>query len=44
MAPCVWHISGANTGFGLELTLKALKEGDQVIAAIRSPSKVPDRL
>ncbi|GAB1319789.1 hypothetical protein MFIFM68171_09999 [Madurella fahalii] len=44
MAPRVWHISGANTGFGLELALKALKEGDQVIAAVRSPSKVPESL
>jgi NAD(P)-dependent dehydrogenase (short-subunit alcohol dehydrogenase family) len=44
MAPRVWHISGANTGFGLELALKALKEGDQVIAAVRSPSKIPDNL
>ncbi|KAL4916416.1 hypothetical protein BDW62DRAFT_211982 [Aspergillus aurantiobrunneus] len=40
----VWHISGANTGFGLELALKALDEGDRVIAAVRSPSKVPDSL
>lgn len=44
MASRVWHISGANTGFGLELSLKALKEGDQVIAAVRSPAKVPDSL
>ncbi|KAK4125792.1 NAD(P)-binding protein [Parathielavia appendiculata] len=44
MAPRVWHISGANTGFGLELSLKALKEGDRIIAAVRSPSKVPDSL
>ena len=40
----VWHISGANTGLGLELTLKALSEGDRVIAAVRTPSKVPDSL
>jgi len=40
----VWHISGANTGFGLELALKALKEGDRVLAAVRSPAKVPDSL
>ncbi|KAH6855964.1 hypothetical protein B0I37DRAFT_411923 [Chaetomium sp. MPI-CAGE-AT-0009] len=26
----------------LDLALKALKEGDQVIAAVRSPSKIPD--
>jgi NAD(P)-dependent dehydrogenase (short-subunit alcohol dehydrogenase family) len=43
-SPRVWHISGANTGFGLELALKALQEGDQVIAAVRSPSKVPSSL
>ncbi|KAL3431926.1 hypothetical protein BDV09DRAFT_137544 [Aspergillus tetrazonus] len=40
----VWHISGANTGLGLELALKALSEGDRVIAAVRTPSKVPDSL
>ncbi|KAF3913594.1 hypothetical protein ABW20_dc0109809 [Dactylellina cionopaga] len=40
----VWHISGANTGLGLELALKALSEGDKVIAAVRSPAKVPDQL
>ncbi|KAH8896400.1 NAD(P)-binding protein, partial [Thozetella sp. PMI_491] len=44
MAFRVWHISGANTGFGLELSLKALQEGDRVIAAVRSPNKVPESL
>ena len=43
-APRVWHISGANTGLGLNLAVKALQEGDQVVAAVRSPSKVPDVL
>jgi NAD(P)-dependent dehydrogenase (short-subunit alcohol dehydrogenase family) len=43
-SPRVWHISGANTGFGLELALKALQEGDKVIAAVRSPNKAPDVL
>lgn len=43
-SPLVWHISGANTGLGLELALKALQEGDRVIAAVRSPAKVPDSL
>ena len=40
----VWLISGANTGFGLELSQKALQEGDKVIAAVRNPSKIPDEL
>ncbi|KAK3387994.1 hypothetical protein B0H63DRAFT_413309 [Podospora didyma] len=44
ITPRVWHITGANTGFGLELALKALKEGDRVVAAVRTPSKVPDSL
>ncbi|KAI8659988.1 hypothetical protein NCS56_01217400 [Fusarium sp. Ph1] len=43
-SPRVWHISGANTGLGLELALKAVAEGDRVIAAVRSPHKVPDTL
>ncbi|KAL4937779.1 hypothetical protein BDV06DRAFT_232344 [Aspergillus oleicola] len=40
----VWHITGANTGLGLELCLKALSEGDRVIAAVRTPSKAPESL
>src|SRR4051812_40483754 len=40
----VWLITGANTGFGLEISLKALKEGDKVIAAVRNPSKIPEEL
>lgn len=45
MAPSkVWLISGANTGFGLELSLKALQEGDKVIAAVRNPAKIPEEL
>lgn len=40
----VWLISGANTGFGLELSLKALSEGDRVIAAVRNPAKAPAEL
>ena len=44
MASRVWHITGANKGLGLELALKALKEGDRVIAAVRSPDKAPSAL
>lgn len=40
----VWLISGANTGLGLELALKVLLEGERVIAAVRTPSKIPDSL
>ncbi|KAL3475986.1 hypothetical protein BJX99DRAFT_151411 [Aspergillus californicus] len=40
----VWHITGANTGLGLEIALKALAEGDRVIAAVRTPSEIPDSL
>jgi NAD(P)-dependent dehydrogenase (short-subunit alcohol dehydrogenase family) len=43
-SPRVWHISGANTGFGLELALKAIQEGDKVVAAVRSPNRVPELL
>jgi NAD(P)-dependent dehydrogenase (short-subunit alcohol dehydrogenase family) len=44
MAPKIWHITGSNTGFGLEIALKALKHGDKVVAAMRTPSKAPDSL
>jgi NAD(P)-dependent dehydrogenase (short-subunit alcohol dehydrogenase family) len=44
MAPQVWFITGANAGFGLAVSLKAIREGDSVIAAVRSPSKVPESL
>ncbi|KAL4947929.1 hypothetical protein BDW69DRAFT_104162 [Aspergillus filifer] len=40
----VWHITGANTGLGHELALKALSKGDRVIAAVRTPSNAPDAL
>ncbi|RDW56784.1 hypothetical protein BP6252_13968 [Coleophoma cylindrospora] len=40
----MWYISGANTGLGLELALKALQEGDKVIAAVRSLSNTPEVL
>jgi NAD(P)-dependent dehydrogenase (short-subunit alcohol dehydrogenase family) len=40
----VWLITGANTGLGLELALKALSEGDKVIAGARTPSKAPSSL
>ena len=38
----VWHISEADTGLGLQLALKALSEGDRVIAAVKDPSMVPE--
>lgn len=39
MAPRVWIITGASSGFGLQLTKTAAAAGDLVIAASRSPSK-----
>ncbi|KAL2825749.1 hypothetical protein BDW59DRAFT_172128 [Aspergillus cavernicola] len=38
----VWHIRGANTGFGLELALKTIAEGDHVIAALRTLQEMND--
>ena len=37
-----WFITGAASGFGLELTRLALANGHDVIAISRDPSKVPD--
>ncbi|KAI0108403.1 NAD(P)-binding protein [Daldinia grandis] len=36
----VWLITGASSGFGLELAKVAAARGDRVLAATRSPSKV----
>ncbi|KAF4543306.1 Short-chain dehydrogenase/reductase SDR [Lasiodiplodia theobromae] len=40
MAPRVWLITGASSGFGLELALIAAARGDKVVAATRSPQKL----
>jgi NAD(P)-dependent dehydrogenase (short-subunit alcohol dehydrogenase family) len=40
MAPRVWLITGASSGFGLQLALLVTKNGDHVIAASRSPEKI----
>ncbi|EEU36978.1 uncharacterized protein NECHADRAFT_52060 [Fusarium vanettenii 77-13-4] len=37
-----WFITGAASGFGLELTRLALTNGHNVIATSRNPAKVPD--
>ncbi|RSL54884.1 hypothetical protein CEP51_014630 [Fusarium floridanum] len=37
-----WFITGAASGFGLELTRLALANGHNVIATSRNPAKVPD--
>jgi NAD(P)-dependent dehydrogenase (short-subunit alcohol dehydrogenase family) len=40
--PLVWLITGCSAGFGLSLTLIALKAGHSVIATSRNPSKSPN--
>jgi NAD(P)-dependent dehydrogenase (short-subunit alcohol dehydrogenase family) len=40
--PLVWLITGCSSGFGLSLSLIALKAGHSVIATSRNPSKNPD--
>ncbi|CAH0053794.1 unnamed protein product [Clonostachys solani] len=44
MAPRVWFITGANSGFGLLLAQHALANNDTVIATARSLSKFPKAL
>ncbi|CAH0023723.1 unnamed protein product [Clonostachys rhizophaga] len=44
MAPLVWFITGANSGFGLLLAQHALAKGDTVIATARSVAKFPKAL
>ncbi|KAI2605813.1 uncharacterized protein GGS25DRAFT_357362 [Hypoxylon fragiforme] len=38
----VWLITGASSGFGLELAKVAASRGDRVFAATRSPQKISD--
>ena len=38
----VWLITGASSGFGLELTRTALAKGHKVIASSRNPAKTPE--
>ncbi|OLN81705.1 putative oxidoreductase YusZ [Colletotrichum chlorophyti] len=38
----VWFITGASSGFGLEIAKEALTRGHRVIATARSPSKLSD--
>lgn len=40
--PLTWLITGASSGFGLELTRLALRNGHKVIATSRNPQKVPE--
>ena len=38
MVPSTWVIIGASRGIGLELVRQLLDQGNQVIAAVRTPS------
>lgn len=40
MARQVFFITGTSTGFGKELVIKCLKEGDKVVATARNSSKL----
>lgn len=41
-SPVTWFITGAASGFGLQLTRLALSNGHKVIATSRNPSRNPD--
>ncbi|RDX40713.1 NAD(P)-binding protein [Lentinus brumalis] len=41
-SPRVWLITGASTGFGLEMTRTALAHGDKVVATLRKPAVLAD--
>ncbi|EPE25656.1 NAD(P)-binding Rossmann-fold containing protein [Glarea lozoyensis ATCC 20868] len=41
MSPKTWLITGSSSGLGLSLTLLLLRNGQQVIATSRDPSKTP---
>lgn len=38
--PRIWLITGASSGFGLELTRIVARQGDHVLAASRTPEKL----
>ncbi|CAK5274054.1 unnamed protein product [Mycena citricolor] len=42
MAPRVWFITGASSGFGLLMAQKALANGDNVVATLRKPEVISD--
>ncbi|KAA1468092.1 NAD-P-binding protein [Dentipellis sp. KUC8613] len=44
MTSKIWLITGANSGLGLSLAKYVLSQGDRVIAAARSASKIPASL
>src|SRR6185369_10282245 len=35
-----WFITGASSGFGLAFARQALAQGDNVVAAVRTPAKI----
>ncbi|KAJ7695775.1 NAD(P)-binding protein [Mycena rosella] len=42
MAPRIWFITGASSGFGLLMAKKALENGDKVVATLRQPEAISD--
>ncbi|KAJ7465259.1 NAD-P-binding protein [Mycena latifolia] len=42
MAPRIWFITGASSGFGLIMTKKALENGDKCVATLRKPEAIAD--
>ncbi|KAJ6493529.1 hypothetical protein C8R47DRAFT_1118517 [Mycena vitilis] len=42
MAPRVWFITGASSGFGLYMAEKALANGEKVVATLRKPEVISD--
>ncbi|KAK3501786.1 hypothetical protein B0T13DRAFT_464406 [Neurospora crassa] len=42
--PRVWLITGASSGLGREIALRALAQGDIVFATARNPAKIPESM
>ncbi|MFE0450811.1 SDR family NAD(P)-dependent oxidoreductase, partial [Streptomyces sp. NPDC058914] len=39
-----WFVTGASRGLGAEIARAALKDGNNVVVAVRNPERIPEDL